>query len=144
MHQEQLSFYVVSNNQREVGSVMGLVKQAESAVKAAFRAAGAFKTSVKLKVASSSFDPVTGETTQTWSEESGQGLLTEYSKWDIASGAVLANDRRLILRQSEFTSLSPDISSDSRIEIDSTLYQIIAPVRSGFANAVWDLQIRKA
>jgi len=139
VYQVRLNFYAV----KRLIFAMGLASQAQNAVKEAFRVAGTLKTSVKLKTASSSFDPVTGETTQTWSEDSGQGLLTEYSKWDIANGVVLANDRRLILRQAEFNE-EPDTSDDTRIEIDGILYQVIAPVRSGLTNAVWDLQIRKA
>jgi len=65
---------------------MGLTDQAKNAVKAAFRMAGNLKTLVILKSASSSYDPVTGETTQTWSEEPSQGLLIEYTKWEIANG----------------------------------------------------------
>ena len=122
---------------------MGIKEQAQNAVKAAFQAAGTLKTSIALKTATSTYDPVTGETTQTWAEETGEGLLTGYSQWEIKNGLVQTTDQRLIIKQADFDE-KPGTSDDTRVEIDSVLYQIISPVKTGLANAVWDLQLRKA
>ena len=122
---------------------MGLSAQAKKAIKEAFDAANDLKTDIILKTASSTFDTSTGTATQTWSEETGKGLLLNYSQFEVSSGQVQTNDRKLLLRQADFISLRPDISSDSRIEISGVLYQIIPSIKSGIANVIWEMQIRK-
>lgn len=122
---------------------MGITSQAQNAMRAAFRLAGDAKKSVVLKTSTSSFDPVTGITTKSWVEETAQGILTEYSKWDIKQGLVQATDRRLVLQQADFTN-EPDIDSDSRIVISSTTYLIIPPLKEDSFGVIYELQLRIA
>ena len=122
---------------------MGITSQAQNAMKAAFRLAGDAKTSIILKTSTSSFDPVTGTTSKVWAEETANGILTEYSKWDIEQGIVQTTDRRLILQQVDFTN-EPDIDDDSRIVIDSVTYLIVPPLKKDSFGAVYELQLRIA
>lgn len=149
---------------------MGLKSQAQRAVSAAFRKAGDLKKAIVLRTATTSFDPVSGIMTKSWSEPTGgyytdegldayedesgdfygdglgkvtYGILTEYSKWEIKSGLVQATDRRLILKQSDFTN-DPDINDDSRITIDDILYMIISPLKKDPFDCVYEMQLRIA
>lgn len=122
---------------------MGITSKAQNAIKTAFRLAGDAKKSVTLKTSTSSFDPVTGITTKTWAEEAAQGILTEYSKWDISQGIVQVTDRRLVLQQADFTS-EPDIDDDSRIVIGSITYLIVPPLKKDSFGATYELQLRIA
>ena len=122
---------------------MGITSQTQNAMKAAFRLAGDAKKSVTLKTSTSSLDPVTGITTKSWAEETAQGILTRYSKWEILRGLAEVTDRRLVLRQADFTN-EPDIDDDSRIVIDSITYLIVPPLKKDSFGAVYELQLRIA
>ena len=122
---------------------MGITSQTQNAMKAAFRLAGDAKKSITLKTSTSSLDSVTGITTKSWAEETAQGILTEYSKWDISQGIVQATDRRLVLQQVDFTN-EPDIDDDSRIVFDSISYLIVPPLKKDSFGAIYELQLRVA
>jgi hypothetical protein len=122
---------------------MGITSQAQNAIKAAFRVAGDAKKSITLKTSTSILDPVTSITSKSWADETAQGILTEYSKWNISQGIVQATDRRLVLQQADFTN-EPDIDDNSRIVIDSVTYLIVPPLKKDSFGAIYELQLRVA
>ena len=114
---------------------MGLKETVASAVSAGFTAVGNIKTSVTVRTVSKSYNSETGITTETTTDTTVSGILTDYTQYEInnSGGGVQIYDRKLIVKVADLTATpTPDTT---RAIISSTTYRIVPQTDGGMG--IW-------
>jgi len=119
---------------------MGLQNVAKKATATGFEVAGDIKRSVTLvEVTGTSYDPDTGETTETTNTYSVSGILRGFSAYEVANNIAQAEDKRFIFEQADI-SFEPSVID--RVTIDGVAHQIVRWNQDA-AQATYRLQLRK-
>ncbi len=119
---------------------MGLKDVAKSAASAGFDAAGDIKRGVTLvEVTGTSYDPDTGETTETTNTYAVSGILSGYSAYEVANNIAQAEDKKFVFQQAD-VSIEPSVID--RVTIDGVDHQIVRWSQDP-AQATYRLQLRK-
>src|SRR5512143_1259618 len=85
------------------------------------------------------YDPKTGHTTdEDVVQYEGLGLVTDYSDYSRAMGAVEVGDRKLLILQHNFGA-EPELGDT--IETENVVYNVIRADQDP-AHAVWQVQVR--
>jgi len=96
---------------------------AKDATAAGFQAVGDIKRSVTLvEVTGTSYDPDTGETTETTNTYSVDGILRGFSAYEVANNIAQVEDKRFIFQQAD---VSIELSVIDRVTIDGVDHQIV-------------------
>jgi len=119
---------------------MGLQDVAQKAAATGFDVAGEIKTTVTLvEVTGTSYDPDTGETTETTNTYTVSGILRGYSAYEVANNIAQAEDKKFIFQQAD-VSIEPNVVD--RVVIDGVDHQIVRWNQDA-AKATYRLQLRK-
>jgi len=119
---------------------MGLQDVAKNATAVSFQTAGDIKHTVTLvEVTGTSYDPDTGETTETTNTYSVSGILRGFSAYEVANNIAQIEDKRFIFQQMDI-SFEPSVID--RVTIDGVSHQIVRWNQDA-AQATYRLQLRK-
>jgi len=119
---------------------MGLQDVAKDATAVGFQTVGDIKRSVTLvEVTGTTYDPDTGETTETTNTYSVSGILRGFSAYEVANNIAQAEDKKFIFEQAD-VSIEPSVID--RVTIDGVEHQIVRWSQDT-AQATYRLQLRK-